>query len=138
MYNSCHAKYRLIWGVNLPKTLAPTILLHLSQVTAGSEETSDATVRKVHAEYNYITRILFEELYQSRKLLLLSKDVNISDFPDVFRNQMFLEFPNGFSREDERFESVVKRLRDGSVSHLVANLDEKDVSCQTEELPHPF
>ena len=65
-------------------------------------------VRKVNSEYNYITNILYNDLHFSKKVLIVAKGVKPSEFPFLFKNKFFIEFPEKLDVDtDMHFRSIM-------------------------------
>jgi len=65
-------------------------------------------LRKVNAEYTYITNILYNDLHYSKKVLIVAKGVRPSEFPFVFKNKFYIEFPDKLDVDtDMHFRSIM-------------------------------
>merc|ERR1711962_623478 len=64
-----------------------------------------ADVCKVNSETNYIHNLVYNDTCSSKNVLLIRKDVHLSEIPSDLQNYHSLEFPDKFEQKDLRFRA---------------------------------
>ena len=97
--------------------------------TLESNDQNNENVRKVHAEVKEVKQMIYEELQQHSRIVLIIDGADESKLPPYFQSKSYFEFPKSLNSSDKELNRIVAVLYDEERLQLAtpSNNNEIDV-----------